>query len=57
MINYFQFLAKSEKIKIESHEKYYWLGFIGADGAVVKNTLSIELKETDKAHQRSRAFQ
>jgi hypothetical protein len=39
-----------DKFKIDSHEKYYWLGFIGADGAVVKNTLSIELKETDKAH-------
>lgn len=36
--------------KENSREKFYWLGFIGADGAIVNNTLSIELKSVDKAH-------
>lgn len=34
----------------ESEEKYYWLGFIAADGSVVKNSLSIELSERDVLH-------
>ena len=35
-----------EKIKIESHEKYYWLGFIAGDGSVQEQgrRLRIELK-------------
>lgn len=39
-----------EKFKEESREKYYWLGFLGADGAIVNNTLSIELNSIDKNH-------
>lgn len=39
-----------DKFKVDSHEKYYWLGFLGADGAVVKNTVSIELKDIDIEH-------
>lgn len=38
------------KFKEDSSNKYYWLGFLGADGAVVDNTLSIELKDIDKEH-------
>lgn len=38
------------KFKEDSHNKYYWLGFLGADGAVVDNTLTIELKDIDKEH-------
>ena len=34
----------------DSHEKYYWLGFIAADGAIINNTLSIELNSIDKEH-------
>ena len=39
-----------DKFKQDSRDKYYWLGFLGADGAVVKNSLSIELKSNDKKH-------
>lgn len=39
-----------EKFKEDSSDKYYWLGFIGADGCVVDNTLSIELKDIDEKH-------
>lgn len=39
-----------DKFKQDSHDKYYWLGFLGADGCVVNNTLSIELKSIDKKH-------
>lgn len=38
------------KFKQDSSDKYYWLGFLGADGAIVDNTLSIELKNIDKKH-------
>ena len=38
------------KFKEESSNKYYWLGFLGADGGVVNNTLTIELKSIDKEH-------
>lgn len=38
------------KFKNDSHDKYYWLGFIAADGAVVKNTLTIELNSIDENH-------
>ena len=38
------------KFKKDSHDKFYWLGFIAADGAIVKNTLSIELKSIDENH-------
>ena len=35
-----------ENIKTESHEKYYWLGFIAGDGSVQEQgrRLRIELK-------------
>lgn len=39
-----------DKFKQDSADKYYWLGFLGADGAIVNNTLSIELKISDKSH-------
>lgn len=38
------------KIKTDSHDKYYWLGFLGADGAIVNNTVNIELKSIDASH-------
>ena len=38
------------KFKEDSSDKYYWLGFIAADGAIVNNTLSIELKSIDEKH-------
>ena len=38
------------KFKEDSRDKYYWLGFLGADGAVVDNTVAIELKSIDKEH-------
>ena len=39
-----------EKFKVDSNDKYYWLGFLAADGSVVNNTVSIELKNVDKEH-------
>lgn len=39
-----------DKFKQDSVDKYYWLGFLGADGAIVDNTLTIELKSIDKEH-------
>jgi len=39
-----------DNFKKDSPNKYYWLGFLGADGSVVNNTLSIELKTIDKEH-------
>lgn len=36
--------------KNESHALYYWLGFISADGCIIKNSLVIELKASDKEH-------
>lgn len=39
-----------DKFKQDSNDKYYWLGFLGADGCIVNNTLSIELKSIDKKH-------
>lgn len=36
--------------KIDTEEKAYWLGFLGADGANCKNILELTLKESDKAH-------
>ena len=38
------------KFKIDSQDKFYWLGFISADGGIVNNSLSIELKDIDKNH-------
>lgn len=35
---------------IDSPEKYYWLGFIAADGYVQKSGLRIDLKEIDASH-------
>lgn len=39
-----------EKFKIDSQNKFYWIGFLSADGAIVKNSLKIELKDIDKVH-------
>ena len=39
-----------DKFKQDTADKFYWLGFLGADGCVVGNTLSIELKENDVEH-------
>ena len=39
-----------DKFKQDSSDKYYWLGFIAADGSIVNNTLSIELKSIDEEH-------
>ena len=39
-----------EKFKKDSKEKYYWLGFIAADGCVRNNSLIIELKDIDTEH-------
>lgn len=39
-----------DKFKQDTADKFYWLGFLGADGCVVGNTLSIELKENDIEH-------
>ena len=45
------------KIKEDSLEKYYWLGFIMADGNVYKNSLSINLHPQDKVHlEKFKAF-
>ena len=46
-----KYSLNEKKLMIDSREKYYWLGFLAADGAVVKNSISIELKSTDKSHQ------
>lgn len=35
---------------LDSYEKAYWLGFIAADGSVVKNTLRFMLKSEDSDH-------
>lgn len=41
-----------EKITKDSHEKYYWLGFIAGDGSIreKENRLRIELKYDDIKH-------
>ena len=39
-----------DKFIQDSTNKYYWLGFLSADGAVVKNTLTIELHKKDIQH-------
>ena len=38
------------KFKKDSKEKFYWLGFIAADGCVRNNSLIIELKDIDAEH-------
>lgn len=40
---------------IDSPEKFYWLGFLGADGYIneVQNTITIQLKEEDANHLQS----
>lgn len=45
-----QYTFNIDKFKYDSADKFYWLGFLGADGCVVDNTVSIELKEIDKEH-------
>lgn len=40
-----------ENIKKDSHDKYYWLGFIAADGSITGGReLAIELKDIDENH-------
>jgi predicted DNA-binding protein YlxM (UPF0122 family) len=40
-----------DKIFNDSREKFYWIGFIAADGCIADNrTLAIELKSIDKKH-------
>ena len=36
--------------RIDSKEKAYWLGFLYADGGIVKNVLRVNLSEKDEAH-------
>lgn len=38
------------RIMEDSIDKFYWLGFISADGAIVTNSLNIELKDIDRKH-------
>lgn len=45
-----EYSLKENALMIDSREKFYWLGFIAADGAVVNNSLVIELKTDDKNH-------
>lgn len=35
---------------IDTEEKAYWLGFISADGCVMRRTLTVALKESDRGH-------
>lgn len=39
-------------IMTDSHEKYYWLGFLAGDGSVAKNEarIRLELKDIDLSH-------
>jgi hypothetical protein len=39
-------------IMTDSHEKYYWLGFLAGDGSVAKNEarIRLELKNIDLSH-------
>lgn len=39
-----------KNIQEDSHGKYYWLGFIAADGSVNEKSLNIELKDIDENH-------
>jgi hypothetical protein len=43
-------LVKEDYFLVESHEMYYWLGFIYGDGNIYKNRLSIQLSNRDKKH-------
>jgi hypothetical protein len=36
--------------RIDTEEKAYWLGFLGADGGIYKGRISIQLAPRDKAH-------
>lgn len=46
-----KYSLNEKKIIIDSREKFYWLGFISADGCINDNrTLTIELKSIDRAH-------
>lgn len=47
-----KYFFELEKFKKNSADKYYWLGFISADGCVIKNSLVIELKASDEKHLR-----
>ena len=38
------------KLEVDSKEKYYWLGFIAADGYVHSSGLRLDLKKCDKPH-------
>lgn len=39
-----------ERFKEESPSKYYWMGFISADGSINSSSLAIELASTDEEH-------
>lgn len=46
-----KYSLNEKKLMIDSHEKFYWLGFIAADGCINDNrTLTIELKNIDRKH-------
>lgn len=45
-----KYSLNEKKIMIDSREKYYWLGFLAADGAVIGNSIIVELKSIDKIH-------
>ena len=45
-----KYSLNEKKIMIDSKEKYYWLGFLAADGAVVNNSIAVELKSVDRTH-------
>lgn len=43
-----KYFFNMNKIKQDSHEKYYWIGFISADGSILGNSLRIQLQLRDK---------
>lgn len=46
-----KYSLNEEKIMKDSREKFYWLGFISADGCIPDSrTLTIELKSVDREH-------
>lgn len=45
-----QYNFNIQKLIKDSSDKFYWLGFLAADGSVVNNTLIIHLNIIDKKH-------